>query len=310
MLTAGAKNNSKNLFELTLVGVASLVLLVSCGGSESPSSAAQIEIRKNLAGELHDNKLYGAAIEEYKKILETSGIEVNEQANLNYLMARIYFEDLQEYEQAAACYLRAKTLHPDASFSGEASRNLVTSLERMGRLIDAKRQLDEMTEIDAAPRPKGDVAVARIGGVPVWLSDVEEQIQALPPEIQKRFQNVEAKREFARQYIGTELLYRAAIRENLGENPEIKKRERLIHKNLLVEKYLLEKVIPAIKIDSLDVKNFYKAEKDRYNNKPYDSVRAQVFLDYQTEKTQAAYGEYIAKLAAIEIVEFLDQNIR
>ncbi|MGH8016576.1 MAG: tetratricopeptide repeat protein, partial [Candidatus Zixiibacteriota bacterium] len=231
-------------------------------------------------------------------------------ASIDYLVARIYFDDLKNYEQAAAYYLRARTLSPDASFATEASRNLVTSMERMGRMIDAKRQLDAMTDIDTSPRQKGDVEVARIGGVPIWLSDVEQRIQALPPETQKSFQNAAAKREFARQYVGTELLYRAAVRDNLGEDSEIKRREQIIHKNLLVEKYLLEKVIPEIKIDSLDVKNFYKANKDRYDNKPYDSVRAQVFLDYQTEKTQAAYSEYISKLAAVENVEFLDGNIR
>jgi len=289
----------------------SVVLMISsCGGSKSSSTSSQIEIRKNLAGELQDNKLYQAAIEEYQKILATNGIEVMEQANIDYLIARIYFEDLQDYEQAAAYYLRAKTLSPDASFAGEASRNLVTSLERMGRMIDAKRQLDEMTEADTKPQKKGDVAVARIGGVPIWLSEVEERIQTLPPDAQKKFQNTEAKREFARQYVGTELLYRAAVRDNMGDNPEIRKREQMIHKNLLVEKYLLEKVMPEVKIDSLDVKNFYKANLDRYDKKPFDSVKAQVILDYQTEKAQKAYGDYISKLAAVEKVEFLDQNIK
>jgi len=310
MLSGDVRINPKKLLGHTLACLAVITLLAACSGSESSSSASQIEIRKNLAGELRDNKLYPAAIEEYKRILEASNIDVHEQANINYLIARVYFEDIQEYEEAAAYYLRAKTLNPDAPFAGEASRNLVTSLERMGRLIDAKRQLDEMTEIDSQPRTKGDVAVARIGGVPIWLSEVEERIQTLPPDVQIRFQNIDAKREFARQYIGTELLFRAAIRDNMGENPEIKKREQLIHKNLLVEKYLLEKVIPEIKIDSLDVKNFYKANKDRYEGKSYDSVKAQVFLDYQTEKTQAAYSEYISKLAAVEKVEFLDQNVR
>ena len=291
------------------VGLFLVSQLASCSGSEN-SGKSQIEIRKNLAGELRDNKLYTAAIAEYQKILDDENISVAEQANINYLIARIYFEDLQEYEPAAAYYLRAKILNPEATFAGEASRNLVTSLEKMGRMIDAKRQLDALTEIDDTPKTKGDVAVARIGGVPVWLSEVEERIQQLPTEAQKKFRNTEAKREFARQYVGTELLYRAAIRENMEEDAEVKKRERLIHKNLLVEKYLLEKVIPDIKIDTLDVKNFYKASKDRYDGKPYDSVKAQVFLDYQTEKTQAAYSEFISKLAAVEKVEFLDQNIK
>lgn len=283
--------------------------LASCGGSGN-SGDSQIEIRKNLAGELRDNKLYTAAIEEFQKILDNENISVAEQANINYLIARIYFEDLQEYEPAAAYYLRAKTLNPEATFAAEASRNLVTSLEKMGRMIDAKRQLDAMTDIDDTPKTKGDVAVARIGGVPVWLSEVEELIQQLPAEEQKRFRNTEAKREFARQYVGTELLYRAAIRENMGEDAEVKKRERQIHKNLLVEKYLWGRVFPDIKIDTLDVKNFYKASQDRYEGKPYDSVKARVFLDYQTEKTQAAYSEFISKLAAVEKVEFLDQNIK
>ena len=291
------------------LSVLTIVLLMSCSGSDS-SGESQIEIYKNLAGELRDNKLYTAAIEEFQKILQNENITIAEQANINYLIARIYFEDLQDYEPAAAYYLRAKTLNPEATFAADASRNLVTSLEKLGRMIDAKRQLDAMTEIDNTPKSKGDVAVARIGGVPVWLSEVEELIQQLPADAQKNFQNVEAKREFARRYVGTELLYRAAIRENMGEDADVKNRERMIHKNLLVEKYILEKVIPEIKIDTIDVRNFYKASKDRYDGKPYDSVRAQVFMDYQTEKTQAAYGEFISKLAAIEKVEFLDQNIK
>lgn len=296
---------------LAIVGLLSFGLILNaCNGSKSSSEMSQIEIRKNLAGELRDNKLYESAIEEYRKILDFDNLEINEQANINYLIARIYFEDLQDYKEAAAYYLRAKTLNPDASFATEASRNLVTALEKMGHLIDAKRQLDQMTEIDNTPRTKGDVAIARIGGVPIWLSEVEERLQSLPPDVQKQFQSQETKREFARQYIGTELLYRAAIRENMAENPDIKKRAQMIQKNLLVEKYLMEKVMPEVKIDTLDIKNFYKANKDRYDGKPYDSVRAQVFMDYQSEKAQAAYGDYISKLAQIEKVEFLDSNIK
>ena len=282
-------------------------LLVSCGGA---SNSADIVIRKNLAGELRDNKLYSAAIEEFLKVLDMDNIQTTERANINYLIARIYFEDLQNYEQAAAYYIRAKTLNPDASFEAEASRNLITSMERMGRMNDAKRQLDQMTGVDNAPPTKGDVPIARVGGVPIWLSEVEKQIQSLPPEVQKQFQNVTAKREFARQYVGTELLYHAAVRENMANDPDVKSREKMILKSMLVEKYLLEKVIPEIKIDSLDVKNYFKANHPRYGDRPYDSVKAQVILDYQNEKTQLAFSDYISKLAAIEKVEFLDHNIK
>ena len=55
--------------------------------------------------------------------------------------------------------------------------------------------------------------------------------------------------------------------------------------------------------------NFYLANQDnRYGGVPYDSVRAQVFLDYQQGKAGAAYQEYINKLAEVEQVRFYDGN--
>ena len=85
----------------------------------------------------------------------------------------------------------------------------------------------------------------------------------------------------------------------------------MIEKRLLVEKFVVEKVMPEVKIDTLDVRNFYLANKDsRYDSAPYDSVKAQVFLDYQSDKANAAYSNYIAKLAEAEKVEFMDYNVK
>jgi len=181
----------------------------------------------------------------------------------------------------------------------------------MGHMLDAKRQLTSITDIDTVSRVKEDVVVARVGGVPVWLSEIEEQIQALPPDAQKQFLNREAKRQFVHNYVATELLYHAAIREDYGSDPEIKRQQRLLYKKLLVDKYVVDKVMPQIHIDTADVRNYYLAHKEkRYKNAPYDSVKASVFLDYQGEKTEAAFSDYISRLARIEKVEFLDHNVR
>jgi len=70
-------------------------------------------------------------------------------------------------------------------------------------------------------------------------------------------------------------------------------------------------VIPQVKIDTADVRNFYLAhQEDRYNDAPYDSVMARVFLDYQSEKMEAAFSDYISGLAEVERVEFLDRNVK
>ncbi len=291
-----------------VVGTFALLGFVSCKGNNGTDTT---ERNKRLAGELRDNKLYHAAVEEYRKILDNESLDTKTRANINYLIAKVYYEDLEDYEEAAAYYIRAKALDPEGSFIEEASRKLVASLEKMGRMLDAKRQLSAVTDIDATPSEKGDVAVAHIGSVPIWLSEVEEQIQALPPEMQKQFLIREAKIQFVHNYVAMELLYHAAVREDYGSDPEIQKRQQSLYKKLLVDKYVVDNVMPRIHIDTADVQNYYVAHKgDRYNNAPYDSVKATVFLDYQGEKAQAAFGDYISRLAKTEKVEFLDHNVK
>ncbi|HWR81906.1 MAG TPA: hypothetical protein VN285_01240 [Candidatus Deferrimicrobium sp.] len=304
-------NSSKTCSAVVLVLLTAAALNVVSCGSQNGRAADAVERHKRLAGELRDNKLYRAAIDEYQKILDNEALDDPTLANINYLIARIYFEDLQDYENAAAHYVRAKALDPQGSFVDEASRKLVASLEKMGRMIDARRQLAAVTDLDAEPQKEGDVAVARIGGVPVWRSEIEERIQSLPPELQQKFMTRETRLQFVRSYVGTELLYHAAVREDYGNDPAIKKQQNLLYKKLLVDKYVVDKVMPQIRIDSADVRNYYVAHQtDRYHDAPYDSVQATVFLDYQTEKMEAAFSDYIAQLAKVERVEFLDQNVK
>ncbi|RKX27727.1 MAG: hypothetical protein DRP47_06125, partial [Candidatus Zixiibacteriota bacterium] len=267
---------------LLMLGVGLIVSMIVVSCMETTDYSAAIERHKKLAGELRDNRLYEAAIDEYSQILNIEGVDDKTRANIHYLTARIYYDHLQNYEKAAANYVCAQSLDPDASYAAEASRKLVASLEKMGNIVNAKRQLDNVVNLDAGPRNDKDVVVARIGGVPVYMSEIDDQIQTLPPEIQKQYLNRKAKIEFVHQHVGVELLYHAAVRENYGDDPEVKRRQHLFYKQLLVDRYVVDKVIPQVQIDTSDVSNFYLANKSkRYQDAPYDSVKAQVFLDYQ-----------------------------
>jgi hypothetical protein len=187
----------------------------------------------------------------------------------------------------------------------------VASLEKTGQIIEARQQLNDATELDATPKQKGDVAIARVGSVPIWLSQVEDELQTMPVEIQKRFASRQARIEYAHQYVAMELIYRAALREAYDKDPDIQKQQRLLLRKLLVDKYVVDKVIPEVTIDTTDVRNYFLANKQsKYQDAPYDSVRAQVFLDYQGQKTSAAFSDYIARLSKAEKVEFYDQNIK
>lgn len=281
--------------------------LSSCGGVDH---SKQIEEHQRMATELQDNRLYQPAIEEYEKILAYDDVTTKQRANINYLIARIYFDELNNYEQAAAHYIRAREYDPEGSFAIEASKNLVASLEKMGNVFDARRQLSAATDIDNKPRSKDDVAVAEVGGRKIWRSEIEDQIASLPPQMQEQFTSHDARIDFLHQYVGVELLYDAAVRENYLADPEIQKQKEKLLKRLLVDRFVSEKVMPQIHVDTLDVRNYYEANKSsRYDDKPYDSVKSQVFLDYQSTKAEAAYQDYIQGLAKAENVKFYDKNL-
>ena len=282
------------------------LLLSACAGDQTE----RIEQHKRLASELDNNGLHRAAIEEYEKVLDFSDLTDRQRGNINYLIGRLYFEDLKDYTNAAAYYIKAREYDPDGSFAAEATRNLIASLEKLGNVLDARRQLGSATDIDHQPTD-GDVVVARIGQRDIWLSEIDDQIQLLPPEYQSQLLDPQAKVQYIHQYVGVELLYNAAIREDYLADPEVQRQKEQMIKRLLVDRFVAEKVMTSGQIDSVDVRNFYGANRDSlYQGAPFDSVRSQVYRDYQTQKAEVAYNEYIMNLAQAEQVEFLDHNVR
>ncbi len=267
---------------------------------------------KNLAGELSDNNLPMAAIEEYLKVLDDRNLDLAVKGNICYLIGQLYFEKLADYENAAAYYIRARSLHPKGSFYDEAGRGLIASLERMGRRASAKRELDRAVNLDSIVTVKpGETVVARIGETPIYLSELENEIQNLPAQAQAEYLSKQGKLNLLNQMVGLELMYRAALREKFDRDPRLLKRKENLEKQLLVEKYVTERILPQINIDTLDLRNFYLAgKKERYGDNSYEEVRSKVLLDYQQEKSQKALNELISKLAEIEQVRVFEENIR
>jgi tetratricopeptide (TPR) repeat protein len=290
------------------LAVAVYVFLVP---SQAPE-AVDHSLHKKLAGELTDNNLYQAAVDEYKRILSDDNIDNETRANVNYLMGKIYFENLRNYENAAAHYIKARSLNPDGSFYDEAGKNLIACLEKMGRMIDAKRELDKTVNIDSVyAEHEGETVVAKIGDMPVFLSDIEDDIQKLPAELQKDFMSKEQKLEALNAHIGVELVYRAAVREGLDQDPEIQEMTEQLVKQAIVDKYVSDKVLADVKIDESDVRNYYEANKDKkYDGQAYDEVKSKVLQDYQQEKARQAFQQYVNKLAAVEKVQIFEEKIK
>jgi len=292
--------------------IATLLLVAYVAFMQDGDDDRDYTTEKRLAGELADNNLYKASIEEYSTILADRSLDTDTRAGVNYLIAKIYFENLRDYENAAAHYVRARSLNPDGSFYDEAGKKLIACLEKMGRIVDAKRELDKSVNIDSVQAAhEGGTMIAKIGEMPIYLSQVDDELQNLPPELQKQFLGREGKLAYVQQYIATELMYRAALREGMEDDPEIAKKQEMLRKQLLVEKYAVDKVLPQINIDTTDLKNYYVANKDsKFEGKAYDEIKSNVLMAYQQEKAQQAFSEYVAKLSAAENVRIFEENIR
>jgi len=101
------------------------VIGMSVASCNTSDHSQRIEDHRRLAGELQSNRLYRAAIEEYQNILTYDDVDTPTRANINYLVGRVYFDHLGDYENAAAYYVRAKELDPEGSFADQATRKLV-----------------------------------------------------------------------------------------------------------------------------------------------------------------------------------------
>ena len=151
---------------VTLAVVVYMVVTVT-GDNQARDYAAE----KSIAGELTEYNLHRGAIAEYEAILDDPGLDIVTRANINYLIGKIYFHDLFDFENAATYFVRARSLNPDGSFYDEAGRNLIASLEKMGRVLDAKRELDREANLDSVyAAHEGDPMIAKIGEQPVFLS--------------------------------------------------------------------------------------------------------------------------------------------
>ena len=299
-------HSAKAIVLLVVVGLF-IVTTLSC----STDRTAEMEQHKLIAAELANNQLHRAAVAEYEKILAMEGVSAEERGNICYMIGRIYYRDIEDFGSAAAYFVRAREYAPETSYAAEASKNLVACLEKLGNFADARRQLNAATDIDAGPANDSDVVVARVGEREIWLSEIDRQISQLPREMQEQLTEREAKLQYVRQYVGVELLYNAAIREDYVSRPDIQRQREQMMKQLLVEQYVAEKVMPQVKGDTLDVRNFYLANKDsRYGGAPFDSVRMQVYMDYQSDKAEAAYNDYISALAKAENVQFFDRRVK
>jgi tetratricopeptide (TPR) repeat protein len=295
----------------SLLMVASLILMVMIYSSlpGKPSEKASADA-KRLAGELADNNLPEASIEEYKSILSAGGLDDKEQGAINYLIGKTYFEKIGDYEKAAAYYIRARALDPEGSYSDELGKNLIASLERMGRRLDAKRELDRQTNINPDTSRTAGKVIAKIGDRKITVTDFNEELRQLPQDMQDKINSPEEKRKFLDQVIGRDLIYHAALREGFDKETAVRKDLHRLEKEYLIQYYSQQKIAPTVRPDTADLRLYFNANKDKYGKKTFDAAREDVTRDYMNYIGSRAIMEYMKKLMQAEQVQVFEENLK
>ena len=283
--------------------------LISCSGNGTLSIG--LEKQKEYANELKEQGLFLQSVTEFKKIQEKGSLSKKEDANLSYLIGKIYMENMNDYQNALAEFIRVKVLLPESDLTLEVNTRTIECLERLGKNLDAQREMEKYSTLNKKPEMSKGTVVAKIRNRNVTKEEMDNEIRKLPSYVQEMYKEDAKKVEFLRQFIATELMYDSAKRRNFENDKDIVEKAFQVKKSFMVQKLLEEEIRGKMNISESDLKNYYEAHKKDYVEKDKDKKEKQKSFEESlenvkqacvSEKQQEIYQQLINQLLKAEKV--------
>jgi len=306
---------------VTLQLVLMFALIISgCSKQRQPAVSEQNKL--NLANAYYTNGLYQAAAEEYLDYVRHYPLDAARQANTYYTIANIYFERLNDYQNALKFYFKIKYLYPQSNLQKEVGKRIVNCLERLERSGDAQRLVQKEAALDKSQvkESRPGAVLAKIGQRTITQGDLDYEIGKLPTYLQEDFKSPKKKLEYLKQYILQELLYDSAKRQGLDQDKEVIEGTFRAKKALMAEKLLKAELQKQVTIDPEDVRLYYQAHKDKYvekdakgkviRQKTFTEAQRQAAQDLALEKQQRAYQQLADRLMQAENVHIFENRIQ
>ncbi len=240
-----------------------LILLSPSGGT--PQSPVLPEQMRTLAAALESQGLYKQAVDQYASYLEVAQAPAEQRANILYRMGTIYLDQLSDYENALASFLRISHLYPKAAIVRDAEKRMVRCFEELQRGGAAQRKLKQLTDLDPDQEPQGaGPVVAQIGDRKITLDQLESELNQMPDMQRKQYEAPDKKREYLKSKLFEELLYDMALRKEYNKDREVRQQVQRIEKMILAQKVLQEEVTQKIQVSQGDLDLYYKANPDEF----------------------------------------------
>jgi tetratricopeptide (TPR) repeat protein len=288
------------------------VCIIAGCGQHAPVYEIEPAKQRDFANALVNEELYAQAIKEYKTYLKVARLSNTEKAKINYIIANLYMDRLHDYEEALAHYLRILHVYGAGELENEVNRRRIECLERLGRALDAQHHLEQITALEksSVSEVKKGEPLAKIGNRII----TEEELKAnIPPYMQDSIlKDKDKKLEFLKQYIASELMYDTAKRKGYDRDKEILRQVHEIKKNMMIQKLIQEEIKDETKINTVDMKLYYQAHKDKYKDKegnqlPFEIVKGKVEQDMRKEREQIAYQKLMQRMLEAEEVKIFIQ---
>ncbi|HOJ62241.1 MAG TPA: peptidyl-prolyl cis-trans isomerase [bacterium] len=243
-----------------------LVLLLLGPGGSQPLSFMLPEQQRTLAAAFEAQGLYEQAVEAYRRYLEMAAIPDEQRANLLYRIGTLYLDQLADYENALATFIRVSHLYPKAAVAREAEKRMVRCFEELRRGTDAQRKLKQLTDLKPEEdQPGTGPVVAQIGDRQITRDQLERELNQLPEAQRKIYEDPAKKREYLHSKLMEELLYDMALRKEYDKNKEIRKQVREFEKMLLANRVMEEEIRQKVQVSPGDIELYYKAHPEEFS---------------------------------------------
>ncbi len=279
--------------------------------SAKKNKARRFEIYRRLSDEYLNQGLYKKAIDSYERYIMSPRLGEDKKSNLSYIIGNIYMDNLSDYKNALASFVRAKVLLPKGPNVSEVNKKIVMCLERMNRPVDAEREISKITSIEKHnPRelPKSkerEIIVAKIGDRDITMAELNSEIEKLPSYMRDEYKkNDKKKLEFLQQYITGELLYDSARRRGYDNDKGIIDSVYRAKKRMMIQKLITEEVQSKVgQPADMDLKLYYEAHKDKYIEETKDK-------DGKTSKWQRSFDEVKDQVRSSYLMEKQDEQMK
>lgn len=130
----------------------------------------------------------------------------------------------------------------------------------------------------AAPDPRRDAVIARVGDDAITVGEVEDLLNDAPAPVRQAYLAPGRRREFVESLVHTALLAREARRRGLDRQPEVAASVRRILSQRLQQVAVLEAISPASVTDE-EVRAYYEAHRTEYQQPEYRRATVAITAD-------------------------------